>query len=144
ILAQQAIQDGLVTSFVGAIRQQSAPVLVYSTDGQRTFQGSAIPPPLEEQIRAAEGVGASSRIGQGTYTVVVTGDDGTSNAVLIGAEDNELGGVREISEGRQPEADGEAVGSAGDFAIGDRVTIVPVGVADGEGPEIEVVGLAED
>jgi putative ABC transport system permease protein len=33
ILFQQALQDGLVTSFIGAIRNQSAPVLVYSVDG---------------------------------------------------------------------------------------------------------------
>ena len=46
ILAQQAIQNGLITSFVGAIERQSAPVLVYSVDGQRTLQGSIITPPL--------------------------------------------------------------------------------------------------
>ena len=40
ILIQQALSDGLVTSFVGAVRNQSAPVLVYSVDSQRTLQGS--------------------------------------------------------------------------------------------------------
>ncbi len=140
ILTQQAIQDGLVTSFVGAIRQQTAPVLVYSTDGQRTFQGSVIPPPLEEQIGSAEGVGTSGRIGQGTFTVSVSGRDGTEDAALIGAEDPALGGVDELAAGRLPEADGEAVGSSADFEVGDRVRIVPVG----EGPELEVVGLADD
>lgn len=144
ILTQQAIQEGLVTSFVGAIRQQTAPVLVYATDGQRTFQGSVIPPPLEEQIRSAEGIGASGRIGQGTFTVSVSGRTGTGDAVLIGAEDRALGGVGQLDEGRLPEAEGEAVGSAADFSVGDRVRIVPVGVPGGEGPEIEVVGLAED
>jgi putative ABC transport system permease protein len=144
ILTQQAIQDGLVTSFVGAIRQQTAPVLVYSTDGQRTFQGSVIPPPLEEQIRGVEGVGASGRIGQGTFTVSVSGRDGTEDAALIGAEDPALGSVDDLVEGRAPEADGEAIGSRADFAVGDRVRIVPVGVPDAEGPELEVVGLADD
>ena len=144
ILTQQAIQDGLVTSFVGAIRQQTAPVLVYSTDGQRTFQGSAIPPPLEEQIRGADGVGSIGRIGQGTFTVSVAGRDSTEDAVLIGAEDPALGGVDDLAEGRAPEGDGEAVGSAADFEVGDRVRIVPVGVPGGDGPELEVVGLADD
>ena len=37
ILFQQALQRGLLTSFVGAIRNQSAPVLVYSVDGQRVI-----------------------------------------------------------------------------------------------------------
>lgn|SRR5690554_6440562 len=143
ILVQQALQDGLVTSFVGAIRQQSAPVLVYATDGQRTFQGSVIPPPLEETIRSVEGVGASGRIGQGTFTVEVAGDDETSNAVLLGVDDHALGGVAELAAGRQPEGPGEAVGTSLDFEIGDRVRVVPIGVQDGEGPEVEVVGLVD-
>ena len=47
ILFQQSLQNGLITSFIGAIRNQSAPVLVYSVDGQRTIQGSIITPDLE-------------------------------------------------------------------------------------------------
>ena len=144
ILTQQALQDGLITSFVGAIRQQSAPVLVFSTDGQRTFQGSVIPPALEEAIGAVGGVEASGRIGQGTFTVQVEGDDDTTDAAIIGAEDPSLGGVRRVDEGRRAESSSEAVGSAADFDVGDRVRIVPVGVPGGEGPELVVVGLVED
>ena len=51
ILTQQALQNGLITSFVGAIERQSAPVLVYSVDGQRTLQGSVITPDLEATDR---------------------------------------------------------------------------------------------
>lgn len=144
ILTQQALQDGLITSFVGAIRQQSAPVLVFSTDGQKTLQGSVIPPPLEQTVRSVEGVGAAGRIGQGTFTVRVGGDDGTSDAAIIGADDLSLGGVRDVDSGRLPDAPGEAVGSASDFSVGDRVRVVPVGVPDGDGPELEVVGLVEE
>ena len=64
ILAQQAIQNGLITSFIGAIERQSAPVLVYSVDGQRTLQGSIITPPLEKTIDSVDGVAKSGRIGQ--------------------------------------------------------------------------------
>lgn len=143
ILTQQALQDGLVTSFVGAIRQQSAPVLVYATDGQRTIQGSVIPPALEETIRSVDGVGASGRIGQGTFTVLVSGDDETSNAALLGVEDQALGGVAELAAGRQPTTPGEAVGTSVDFDLGDRVQIVPIGVEGTEPPELEVVGLVD-
>ena len=45
ILFQQALRDGLITSFVGAIEHQDAPVLVYSTDARRNLQSSTIPPP---------------------------------------------------------------------------------------------------
>jgi putative ABC transport system permease protein len=144
ILTQQALQDGLITSFVGAIRQQSADVLVYSTDGQRTLQGSVIPPPLEAGIRGAAGVGAAGRIGQGTFTVRVDGSDTTSDAAVIGADDASLGGITDVDAGRLAEAPGEVVGSAGDFAVGDWVEVVPVGVAGARGPELVVVGLAED
>ena len=55
ILFQQSIQNGLLTSFVGAIRNQSAPVLVYSVDGQRVVQGSIITPE-EVAARVVRGV----------------------------------------------------------------------------------------
>lgn len=144
ILTQQALRDGLITGFVGAIRQQTAPVLVYSTDGQKTVQGSLIPPPLEQALRAVDGVAAAGRIGQGTFTVRVEGADTTSDAAIIGAEDASLGGVARIAEGRRPLAPGEVVGSAADFSVGDRVQIVPVGVPGGVGPELVVVGIADE
>jgi putative ABC transport system permease protein len=139
ILTQQALQRGLVTAFVGAIERQSAPVLVYSVDGQRTLQGSVIPPPLEAAVAGAPGVAEAGRIGQGTFTVRV-GDDDVSDAALIGFERPALGGPDGLSGGRMPRAGGEAVGSAGDFAVGDRVRLT----AGGDGSTFRVVGLAED
>ena len=44
ILFQQAIGSALVRAFTGAIENQTAPVLVYSVDGQRVLQGSVITP----------------------------------------------------------------------------------------------------
>src|SRR3546814_17758086 len=85
ILTQQALQSGLITAFVGGLEKQSAPVLVYSVDGQRTLQGSVIPPPLEEAIRAVPEVGEAGRIGQGTYTVQISGEDAESDAAILGA-----------------------------------------------------------
>lgn len=142
ILAQQAIQDGLITSFVGAIERQSAPVLVFSVDGQRTLQGSAIPPGLERDIRAVDGVGAAGRIGQGTFTVRLNGGAADDDAAVIGYDRATLGAPDELSAGRLPQAPGEAVGSATDYELGDRARVVGVGGA--AGPELTVVGLAED
>jgi len=141
ILTQQAIQNGLITAFVGAIERQSAPVLVYSVDGQRTLQGSVIPPDLERGIGEVDGVAEAGRLGQGTFTVNV-GDDADSDAALIGFERQDLGGPDGLSAGRLPEADGEAVGSDTDFSVGDTVRVV--GAGGGDGPELTVVGLAED
>lgn len=144
ILAQQAIQDGLITSFVGAIEQQSAPVLVFSVDGQRTLQGSAMPPPLAREVREVDGVGAAGRIGQGTFTVRLNEATTDDDAAIIGYDRADLGAPATLSAGRLPRAAGEAVGSAQDYALGDRVRVVtPAGDGTG-GPELRVVGLAED
>jgi putative ABC transport system permease protein len=144
ILAQQAIQNGLITSFIGAIERQSAPVLVYSVDGQRTLQGSIITPPLEKEIRSTDGIEKSGRIGQGTFTVQLNDSGEDSDAAIIGYTDPDLGAPDELSAGRLPRAPGEAVGSSNDFAVGDIVRVLgPGGQSDGT-EQIEVVGLADN
>lgn len=144
ILAQQAIQTGLVTSFIGAIERQSAPVLVYSTDGQRTLQGSVITPPLEKKIRSTNGIEKSGRIGQGTFTVKVGDSESNSDAAIIGYTDPDLGGVESVTAGRLPGKPGEAVGSNPGFKLGDTIRVLgPDGKSDGNS-SLEVVGLADN
>jgi putative ABC transport system permease protein len=146
ILFQQSLQNGLITGFIGAIREQSAPVLVYSVDGQRVIQGSVITPPMEEQVRAAAGTGDVGRIGQGTFTGLPSGNaDGESfDTTIIGYElgpdGNGIGAPTDVIEGRLPIADDEAAVSDADVAlgygIGDTVTLQP------GGKTIEIVGVA--
>lgn len=140
ILFQQTLQDGLLTAFVGAIRNQSAPVLVYSVDGRRNLQGSVITPPVEAAITGADGVGRSARLGQGTFTAEVGGEQ--SDVVLLGYEVEGLGSPTTLTAGRLPEGDGEAVANEADaelgLAIGDTVRLEPGGL------EITVVGQARD
>ncbi len=144
ILAQQAIQNGLITSFIGAIERQSAPVLVYSVDGQRTLQGSIITPPLEQKIRSTEGIGKSGRIGQGTFTVRLNDETEDSDAAIIGYTDPDLGAPDQIASGRLPNGPGEAVGSDSDFKLGDRVLVLGPGGQTRGTERIEIVGLADD
>ena len=101
ILFQQSLQNGLLTSFVGAIRNQSAPVLVYSVDGQRVIQGSIITPELEQLVRSTDGVGDVGRITQGTFTVTADGE--RYDTTLLGYEDADLGAPAELVAGRVPE-----------------------------------------
>lgn len=141
ILFQQSIQNGLLTSFVGAIRNQSAPVLVYTVDGQRVIQASVVTPDLETAVRSADGVGAVGRIGQGTFTV--TDSTGTlGDATVIGFEDAALGAPTTLTTGRLPAGPGEAVGSDVDadagFGLGDVIRVEPGGL------QVTVVGLARD
>ena len=115
ILFQQAIQNGLINSFVGAIRSQSAPVLVYSVDGQRVIQGSIITPGLEAAVDGADGVGDTGRIYQGTFTANVDGGVDGFDATLLGYEAGPdgagLGAPTTVVEGRLPTVDGEVVAS---------------------------------
>lgn len=140
ILFQQALQNGLVTSFVGAIRNQSAPVLVYSVDGQRVLQGSVITPDLEQIVRATPEVADVGYIGQGTFTV--TAGNELTDAAVLGYAREGLGSPRDLTAGRLPQQRGEAVASDDDaddgFDIGDTVVVEP------EGLELTVVGLAPE
>jgi putative ABC transport system permease protein len=141
ILTQQALQNGLLTSFVGAIERQSAPVLVYSVDGQRTLQGSLVPPPLQATVEQVDGVAASGRLGQSTFTGRI-GEGDELDVAIIGYDDPQLGAPEELADGRLPEEPGEAVGSSVDFSVGDVVELVPTG--DAEPARFEVVGTADD
>jgi putative ABC transport system permease protein len=140
LLFLQTLQSGLLTSFVGAIRNQSAPILVFPVDGRRNLQGSVIVPELELTVRAVDGVGAIGPIEQSTFTVDTR--EGESDAALIAYADPALGAPETIVEGRLAEGVAEAVASEADaelgFDIGDVVTVQPGGY------EITVVGLARD
>lgn len=142
ILTQQALQDALLTSFVGGIRNQSAPVLVYNVSGQKSLQGSTIRPPLEEAVRSTRGVGTAARIGQGTFTVEGAGE-GLSDAAIVGTDVPGLGTPTTLTSGRRPQRPGEAVGSEADFSVGDEAT-VPAAGPGAEPVTLTVVGLARD
>lgn len=143
ILFQQALLGGLVTSFIGAIDNQDAPVLVFNEQARRNVEGSFLLPDQVEALDAIDGVADTASIGEATYTVEVGGE--LVDGVLFGypLDGDGLGAPTSLTEGRMPERPGEAVASAADaadgFDVGDVVTIA----ADG-GPEIEVVGLGED
>lgn len=139
VLFQQALQQGLVTAFVGAIRNQSSPVVVYGIDAQRALQGSVLTPDVEEQVLAVDGIGEHNRIGETSLSVRIGDDEEPTEASLIGA-DGPLGQPRELADGRRPEGPNQAIGSSVDFAIGDVVTVL----APEGGFEIEIVGVADD
>ncbi|MCB1255463.1 MAG: hypothetical protein KDB26_00045 [Microthrixaceae bacterium] len=140
ILFQQAIQDGLITAFIGAIRNQNAPVLVYSLEGQRTPQASFLSPQQVKDISSVPGVGITARVQQSTYSVKVAGSD-VDDASVIGTADPRLFFPRQLSQGRSPSAPDEAIGSS-DFNLGDVVEIIPS--PRGTPMSVKVVGIAEN
>lgn len=141
ILFQQAIQDGLVTAFVGAIRNQSAPVVVYSLEGQRVLQASLLKPDQVQAITRIDGVAEAARVQQSTYSIELDGSD-VDDAAVIGTSDQDLFTPDTLSSGRYPRAKFEAVGSAGDFQIGDKVVVTAS--PKGRPSTLTVVGLARE
>ena len=147
ILVQQALAAALVVSFDGALRHQSAPVLVYATDALRSPQGSIITPDMSEAIKADDSVDESAAIGLRTVTLDATQRSPETEiiATLWGYEDAELGGPVDLSAGRLPEGELEAVGSAADYELGELVTSPVAEAPDGgETMTVEVVGLADE
>ncbi len=145
ILFQQALLSGLVNQFIGALKNQSASVLVYSDQARQNLEGSRILPPQQMALAGLAGTNGIDQVGplgQGTFTVTPGGSDEQKDAVIFGYELGGPGAPTTLSSGRLPEADDEAVASSKDrddgFGIGDVVRIEPDGV------EITIVGLADD
>lgn len=140
-LFQQALLNGLVTDFIGAVENQNSPVLVFSEQAQKNVEGSFLSQDQADAIAAVEGVADAALIGQSTFTVLAGGDD--ADAVLFGYELGGLGEPTALVEGRLPQGANLAVATEADadagFGIGDEITIL----AD-DGPVITVVGLASE
>ncbi len=149
ILFQQALLGGLVTSFIGALRNQDAPVLVYGAQARQNVEGSVLRPDQVDAVSDVEGVVAAVPIGESTFTVEAAGErvDGVLFGYPldgpVGPDGTPLGAPATLVEGRLPERPGEAVASSADaadgFDVGDEVLVVGEG-----GPTITVVGLGDD
>ncbi len=144
ILFQQALLSGLINQFIGAIRNQSAEVLVFNTQARKNLEGSVILPDQLAAVAAVDGVADAQPWGEGTFTVRAGGDD--QDAVVIGYTLGGPGAPTSLVEGRLPATTGEAVASsrnaADGFDIGDTVEVLG---AQGAAPmAFTVVGLADE
>lgn len=140
ILFQSAIQSSLIRQFVGGVRNQTAPVLVFNVDGRRFPQSSTIDPSIEATVAATTGVDRIAPIYQGTFPIEAAGTVAATS--VLGYSEADLGGPGDLVEGRLPNAAGEVVANSGNvedgFAVGATVTVQPSGL------ELRVVGLADD
>ncbi len=140
ILFQQALLGGLINQFIGALKNQSADVLVYNDQARKNLEGSIILPDQLAQVAAIDGVADAAPLGEATFTVTAGGEE--RDAVLFGYELGRPGEPTSLIKGRLAEQSGEAVASEKDradgFDIGDVVQVQPDGV------KITVVGIARD
>jgi putative ABC transport system permease protein len=144
ILFQQALLGGLVEQFIGAVKHQSAEVLVFNDQARKNLEGSIIFPDQLDSVGKVEGVATAAPLGQDTFTVRAGGDE--QDAAVFGYVLDGPGEPTTVTSGRLPSAPFEAVASsrnaADGFDIGDVVEVVP---APGTDPvSFTVVGLARE
>lgn len=144
ILFQQALLNGLVTDFVGALENQDSPIVVFNDQARANVEGSFLLPEQVDAVAAVDGVGESSPIGEGTFTVQAGAVDELQDATIFGHELAGLGAPTALIEGRQAEGPFEAVASAADggngFAVGDVVTVI----GEANDVEVRIVGAARE
>ncbi|MFN8051557.1 MAG: FtsX-like permease family protein [Acidimicrobiales bacterium] len=140
ILFQQALLGGLITQFIGALRNQSATVLVYGAESRQNLEGSRVDATAVDAVAKVRGVADAGPLGQGTFTVTAKGKQ--ADATLMGYRLGGPGQPTTLSNGRLATGDFEAVVSDGDtakgFALGSTVTVEP------GGRSIRIVGVATD
>lgn len=140
ILFQQALLGGLINQFIGALKNQSAEVLVYNGQARKNLDGSIIFPDQAEQIARVEGVASATPLGEATFNVQAGGKQ--RDTIIFGYELGRAGAPTTLIDGRLPAAADEAVASEKDradgFEIGDVVQVLPNGV------KITIVGIARD
>lgn len=147
IVFQQALFNGLITSFIGAIENQNAPILVLSDQARRNVEASILFPGIDAEVGAVDGVAEARPIEQATVTVDAGGTP--TDVALFGYSLGGLGEPTTLSAGRLPEAAGEAVASADDaeegFAVGDTVSVSNADAPDGGATTaLRIVGLADN
>lgn len=140
ILFQQALLGGLINQFIGALKNQSADVLVYNDQARKNLEGSIVLPDQLAAVAEIEGVAQASPLGEATFTVIAGGKEG--DAVIFGYVLDGPGGPTTLVDGRLPTTTGEAVASEKDIAdgygIGDVVRVLPGEI------DITIVGIASD
>jgi putative ABC transport system permease protein len=142
ILFQQTLAATLIGSFTAGLENQSAAVLVFSTDARGSVDRSIITPGQLAQVSEVPGVAVAAPLGQATFTAEAGPDAAPTDTTVFGYELGGPGAPTTLSEGRLPETAGEAVASDVDaskgYGIGDSIRFVPGDV------RIEIVGLATD
>ena len=118
ILFQQALLNGLITDFIGAVDNSNSPVLVMNDQARANVEGSFLLPDQAAAVTEVEGVGDSALVEQNTFTAETTVEPEALDVVVFGHPLGGLGGPSELSAGRRPTGDFEAVASANDASKG--------------------------
>ena len=133
------LSSTLLGSFTGALRHNTADVLVFHSGTRRNLQASRLDPALARAVARVPGVAAVGEIGNVTLTVDV--GSGPADLNVWGYESGQPGGPDRIVSGARP-GPGEALVDIADrnkgFSVGAVIRIQPTGA------QLRIVGYTED
>jgi putative ABC transport system permease protein len=142
LLFLQALTAAVLDGMAGAIKQQSAPVVVFTKESKRALGGGLVKPELAQKIASVPGVGDTGKLGVGLMSFDNPKGGPPVNVSVIGYEVGKPGMPNQLTEGRQPNADDEIVasseGSLGKYKVGDTLMFQPGAVP------LKVVGLTQN
>jgi putative ABC transport system permease protein len=139
LLFLSTLSTTLLGFFTGAVKHNSADVLVYDAGARRNLQASRLPQSTAQQVRAVPGVDAAGPIGNTTLTVDV--GHGLTDLSLFGWQPGLPGGPARVAGGIEPKP-GEVLVDRADepngFRIGATITVHPTGKT------LRIVGYTTD
>ena len=139
LLFLNTLSSTLLGFFTGAVRHNSADVLVYNGAARKNLQASRLDPSLIVTVRKVPGVAAAGEVGNTTLTVDV--GRGPTDLNLWGFEPGQPGGPGRVV-GRIVPGAGEALVDEADrnngFKVGGLIRIEP------SGETLRVVGYTRD
>ncbi|MGD2044350.1 MAG: ABC transporter permease [Acidimicrobiia bacterium] len=133
-----ALSDGLYLGSTGAYRSSSAEVFVFSEGSGFELSGSTIDDATAESVAGAQSVGSVGRLS--TFNTTATSGSEDLQLTLIGADETTMPSV--VLDGRRPEKRtmevliDQQTRRLG-LDIGSTISV-------NDGPDLEVVGIAED
>jgi putative ABC transport system permease protein len=133
-----ALSDGLYLGSTGAYRSSSANVFVFSEGSGFELSGSSVTSEAAETASEAEGVGAVGRLSSFNTTATAEGEE--VQLTLLGADEVTMPSV--VLEGHLPAP--ETLEVIVDKQAQRRGLDIGTTISVNDGPDLEVVGIAED
>lgn len=133
VLLLSTLSNALVNALIGALQGLQTQGLVYSDTARDNIAASRLDPAVVDAVAAVPGVSSAAAVA--TFTTKANLAEGETDMQVFGINPTGPGQPSGLSDGRLPQAAGEAAVDGGGVAIGDTVTLVPGGTT------LEVVGL---
>lgn len=133
VLLLTTLGGALVGSLTGALDRLDAAGLVYAANARDNIAASRLDPAVTDAVAAIPGVAAVGAVG--TFTTRAPLDGALTDIQVFGFTPGSPGAPTGLTDGRLPEAPGEAAVDGRGVAVGDTIEL-----ENGEGT-LEVVGL---